>query len=113
MRKPAFAFAIPFALLPVLAGLGGCSSDPAVVQTDDEPLDEIRPFDHCDPGGPCPDLALDKTTLAHSIIIETRDVDPHSCSVDEGTILAGGRRRLLRFTTATTNIGTGDLFLGE
>jgi hypothetical protein len=73
----------------------------------------IRPFDKCDPGGPCPDLALDAPKLKSSIVIETRIIDPRSCSINEGTIEGGGRRRLLRFTTGAKNIGTGDLFLGD
>jgi hypothetical protein len=73
----------------------------------------IRPFDHCDTGKPCPDLALDVPKLKASIYIETRDIDPRSCSVNEGEIGAAGERRLLRFTTGAKNAGTGDLFLGD
>jgi len=43
-----------------------------------------------DPGKPCPDLRLNADVLASSIVIETRDVDPRSCSVDEGTIVVDG-----------------------
>jgi hypothetical protein len=81
---------------------------------DDESADTaMRPFDRCDPGGPCPDLRLNVDVLRQSVFIETREIDPRSCSVDEGTIEGGGRRRLLRFSTSTTNVGTGDLFLGD
>jgi hypothetical protein len=105
----------PLALaLLVIPAVAACSSSGAT-DGSDEAADTaaIRPFDHCDPGGPCPDLKLNADVLKQSIFIETRDVDDHSCSVNEGTILSGGRRRLLRFTTSTTNIGTGDLFLGD
>ncbi|MDB4958805.1 MAG: hypothetical protein JWO36_6374 [Myxococcales bacterium] len=73
----------------------------------------IRPFDRCDAGGPCPDLRLNASVLQSSIVIESRMVPSYSCSLNEGTILAPGLRRLLRFTTSTTNIGTGNLFLGN
>jgi hypothetical protein len=73
----------------------------------------VPDFTHCDPGGPCPDLALDAPKLEESIFIESRDIDPTSCSVNEGTIGGGGRRRLLRFTTGAKNAGTADLFFGD
>ena len=70
-------------------------------------------YARCVPSGPCQDLALDVGMLASSVVIETRDIAPTSCSVAEGTILASGRRRLLRFTTYVTNVGTADLFSGD
>lgn len=94
--------------------LFGCASGDGALTADEESdLAALRPFDHCDHGGPCPDLRLNVDVLKQSIVIETRDVDARSCSVNEGTIHDGGRRRLLRFTTSTTNVGTGDLFLGD
>lgn len=71
------------------------------------------PYADCTTGGPCQDLALDVSQLTGSILIETRDVATTSCSVAEGTIFAPGQRRLLRFTTFVTNVGTADLFLGD
>src|SRR5438093_5455002 len=81
--------------------LVGCAADASLGDGDDAvPSEEqdltVRPFDRCEPRGPCPDLRLNADVLASSIIIETRDVDPRSCSVAEGTIKSGGRRRLLR-----------------
>jgi hypothetical protein len=90
-----------------------CSGGESADAPDDEAAYTTQPFDHCAPGGPCPDLRLNGDVLSQSIFIETRDIDPRSCSVDEGTILSGGRRRLMRFSTSATNIGTGDLFLPD
>lgn len=97
-------------LLYACSSAGG--AEPADVPQEED-LTALRPFDRCDPGGPCPDLRLNVDVLRQSIVIESREVDPRSCSVNEGTIRDGGRRRLLRFTTSTTNVGTGDLFLGD
>lgn len=67
----------------------------------------------CAPGGPCPDLVVDVDALRASTIVSTRDFASTDCAVVEGCIDAPGTRRLLRFTTATANVGTGDLTVGD
>ena len=103
------------AIVAAFFALQGCGGTDGAVADDgsDEALTDSRQFDVCAPGGPCPDLKLDTPTLKSSIVIETREVADDACSVAEGTILASGKRRLLRFTTFVTNIGTKDLFLGD
>jgi len=111
----------------VLLGAAACSAEVSVGNNPDEELNTevsdftIRPFDQCTPHGPCPDLSLDPNALRDSVTIETRDIAASSCSVVEGSIVGPHvgetsgtiRRRLLRFTTSVTNIGTGSLFLGD
>jgi hypothetical protein len=67
----------------------------------------------CAPGGPCPDLVVDVKDLQASTVIDTRTFAATDCAVVEGCIAQTGTRRLLRFDTATANIGTGDLVLGS
>jgi hypothetical protein len=66
----------------------------------------------CAPGAPCPDLVVDQNDLRASTVIDTRTFAPTDCAVVEGCITQTGTRRLLRFDTATANIGTGDLIVG-
>ena len=70
-------------------------------------------FTACAPGAPCPDLIVDQDDLRASIVIGTRTFAPTDCAVVEGCITQTGTRRLLRFDTATANIGTGDLVVGS
>ena len=70
-------------LLYACSSAGG--AEPADVPQEED-LTALRPFDRCDPGGPCPDLRLNVDVLRQSIVIESREVDPRSCSVNEGTI---------------------------
>jgi hypothetical protein len=70
-------------------------------------------FTACAPGAPCPDLIIDQDDLRKSIVIGTRTFAPTDCAVVEGCIAQTGMRRLLRFDTATANIGTGDLVVGS
>ncbi len=105
--------AVFVAVAGVIQACGGADAQPAYDGSDDEALTDAPRFDVCAPGARCPDLRLDAPTVKASIVIETRDIAEDSCSVAEGTILASGRRRLLRFTTFVTNVGTKDLFLGD
>jgi hypothetical protein len=57
-----------------------------------------------------PDLMVPASSLNPRISNET--FDANSCDVLEGTITAG-THKLLRFTTESRNIGTGDLTLGS
>jgi hypothetical protein len=70
-------------------------------------------FTPCAPGAPCADLIIDEDDLRASTVIDTRTFAPTDCAVVEGCITQTGTRRLLRFDTATANIGTGDLVVGS
>lgn len=59
-----------------------------------------------------PDLILDSVRLANSISIGTYSFSQSSCAYQEGCVTGTGNRRLLRFDTATPNIGTTDLHIG-
>lgn len=67
----------------------------------------------CAPGAPCPDLVLDEDDLRTSIVVDTRAFAATDCAVVEGCIAQTGTRRLLRFDTATANVGTADLVVGS
>ena len=70
-------------------------------------------FAACAPGAPCPDLVIDVDDLRASVVVSSRTFDPADCAVVEGCIIEPGTRRLLRFDTATANIGTADLVVGS
>jgi Lysyl oxidase len=70
-------------------------------------------FTPCAPGQPCPDLTADPDALIGSLEQDTVDFDPTSCAIVEGCILVPGTRKLLRFDTATENIGNADLTVGN
>jgi hypothetical protein len=67
----------------------------------------------CAPGAPCPDLVIDEDDLRASTVIDTRTFAPTDCAIVEGCVTQTGTRRLLRFDTATANVGTGDLVVGN
>jgi hypothetical protein len=60
-----------------------------------------------------PDLTIDGDVLRRSIRIETARFNADSCAVIEGCVNATGRRKLMRFSVFTPNIGTADMFLGN
>jgi len=60
-----------------------------------------------------PDLTIDRGLLASSIRFETKKFNSRSCAVEEGCVLGPGKRKLLRFSVATPNLGDGDLVLGN
>ncbi len=66
----------------------------------------------CAPGAPCPDLTIDGARLQSSAFVSERDFSASDCAIFEGCVVAPGHRKLLRFDTATPNIGTADLVLG-
>ncbi len=70
-------------------------------------------FTPCAPGAPCPDLVVDIDDLRASTLIATRTFAPTDCAVVEGCITTPGARRLLRFDTASANVGTADLAIGD
>lgn len=57
------------------------------------------------------DLVIDR--IAISIVTQTLEFPPDSCPVVEGCLDDAGVRRVLRFDTATPNVGTGDLVVGR
>ncbi|HTQ44616.1 MAG TPA: lysyl oxidase family protein [Polyangiaceae bacterium] len=70
-------------------------------------------FTPCAPGQPCPDLTADYDALIGSLVQDTRTFAPTDCAILEGCILTPGTRKLLRFDTATENIGNADLTVGD
>jgi hypothetical protein len=70
-------------------------------------------FSACAPGVPCPDLIVDRDDLLASIVIDTRTFQPNDCALFEGCITRPGTRRLLRFDTATANVGNADVEVGN
>lgn len=70
-------------------------------------------FSPCAAGQPCPDLTADQNQLIGSLVQDTRTFAPNDCAVVEGCITTPGTRKLLRFDTATQNIGNADLTVGD
>jgi hypothetical protein len=70
-------------------------------------------FVPCPPGTSCPDLIIDRDEMLSSIVIDTRVFKPTDCGVFEGCVPQAGTRRLLRFDTATANVGTADMVIGS
>lgn len=62
---------------------------------------------------PLPDLSIDAAYLASTLRIEEHEFAADDCAIVEGCVNAPGKRRLLRFSTRTPNLGAGDLFLGR
>lgn len=60
-----------------------------------------------------PDLTIDAGALSSSMKIEERAFSGGSCALAERCVGAPGVRKLLRFSTRTPNIGSGDLYLGD
>lgn len=61
---------------------------------------------------PTPDVSIDEGRLSSSVMLEDLDFEEDDCAVVEGCVTQPGLRRVLRFTTSTPNLGTGDLALG-
>lgn len=72
----------------------------------------------CQPasGGQCPaglaDLTVDPTVLPASLLIEEKTFTSTDCAVLDACVTVG-RRKLLRFTTQTPNIGFADVSIGD
>lgn len=64
-------------------------------------------------GCPLPDLSVDAGRFEGSLLLEDQTFEETDCAVVEGCVAGPGLRRLLRFTTSTPNLGTGDLYLGR
>ena len=59
-----------------------------------------------------PDLIVNQHKLANSWVIYEETFSPTGCTAIEGGF-KGGTHRTLRFTVATPNIGTADVFIGN
>jgi hypothetical protein len=73
---------------------------------DSEPIDPS-------PNPGLPDLSIDAGVLSSSVQIQERSFSGGSCAIVEGCVGGPGTRKLLRFSTRTPNIGTGDVRLGD
>lgn len=70
-------------------------------------------FSPCAPGQPCPDLVADQNQLVGTLVQDTRTFAPTDCAIAEGCITTPGTRKLLRFDTATQNVGNAELTIGD
>jgi hypothetical protein len=121
-RPLARIFLTTLALGAALSALGaGCSSRSgestggAALSLGEDAGDDApvcRLGAECPPGGPCPDLTIDRDRVQSSAYVDTRDFAASDCAIFEGCVAQPGHRTLLRFDTATPNIGTADLVLG-
>jgi hypothetical protein len=65
------------------------------------------------PGQPLPDLIVDSQRLKKDIIVTVENFARTACAVVEGCVSSRGSHELLRFTSATPNVGQGDLVIGD
>ena len=65
------------------------------------------------PGQPLPDLIVDSLRLKLDTIVTTEKFAANDCAVVEGCVSGKGNHQLLRFTSATPNVGQGDLVIGD
>src|SRR5260221_13466253 len=66
------------------------------------------------PAGPLsPDLIMDQNLLKTQIFVSEEQFNSNSCTVVEGAVTKAGKQVLLRFTSATPNIGATDLYIGD
>jgi hypothetical protein len=60
-----------------------------------------------------PDLIVNRSRVAHSVGVESRNVTRSDCAFVEGCVSHPGRRKLLLFEATLANVGTGDLVIGS
>ena len=65
------------------------------------------------PGRALPDLIVDADRLKSDIVVTIENFSRHACAVVEGCVSSRGKHELLRFSSATPNIGQGDLVIGN
>ncbi len=96
---------LPIAVLlaVVLAGLS-----PAAAQSQTSCV----PFVPCTDRQGCPDLIVDGTQIPIDLTLNKETRTSADCAVVEGEVVAGSRW-LLRFDSATPNLGPGDLIIGN
>ncbi|HUQ06420.1 MAG TPA: lysyl oxidase family protein [Kofleriaceae bacterium] len=59
-----------------------------------------------------PDMQLVESLMTGTIQVQDLNFNTNSCEQLEGCIGGSGARRILRFSTVTANMGTGDLYFG-
>jgi hypothetical protein len=64
-------------------------------------------------GNPLPDLIVDAQRLKSDIVISVENFSRTACAVIEGCVKSRGSHEVLRFTSATPNVGQGDLVIGN
>jgi hypothetical protein len=64
-------------------------------------------------GNPLPDLIVNSQRLKLDMLVTQEKFAATDCAVVEGCVSGKGNHQLLRFTSATPNIGGGDLFIGD
>eukprot|EP01124_Arcella_intermedia_P017900 TRINITY_DN24882_c0_g1_i1.p1 TRINITY_DN24882_c0_g1~~TRINITY_DN24882_c0_g1_i1.p1 ORF type:complete len:270 (+),score=9.13 TRINITY_DN24882_c0_g1_i1:135-944(+) len=64
------------------------------------------------PGTPLPDLMVDVSTLARDVRVSWETFRPTDCDVVEGNF-EPGRRKVLRFSVTTPNVGDADISIGD
>jgi hypothetical protein len=92
----------PLALFIMLMWLG---PHPGIAQT--------GPCATVVPGQPLPDLIVDSQRLKSGIVVTVENFSHTACAVVEGCVSTRGSHELLRFTSATPNVGQGDLVIGD
>jgi hypothetical protein len=111
----------PWGIAPIATAMLDASSGPedatvGVGETSSDAGPTTGPqscgFSPCAPGQPCPDLTADIDLLIGTLVQDTRTFAPTDCAILEGCITTPGTRKLLRFDSATENIGNADLTVG-
>jgi len=65
------------------------------------------------PGNPLPDLIVNPVRLRNDLLVTQEKFSATDCAVVEGCVSGKGNHQLLRFTSATPNVGKGDLVIGD
>lgn len=65
------------------------------------------------PGNSLPDLIVDSNRLSLDVLVTDEKFAANDCAVVEGCVSSKGTHQLLRFTSATPNVGQGDLVIGD
>ncbi len=64
-------------------------------------------------GCPGPDLAILENVMQNSLRMDSIQINPGDCFIEEGCIEGYGMRQILRFTTHFRNVGEIDFLIGE
>ncbi len=98
---------VVFVSMLVLFG-GFAAARPSSAQTQTTCVPAIP----CSDKNGCPDLIVDGSEIPPNLALNKETWTSTDCSVAEGEVTAGDRW-LLRFDTATPNLGPGDLIIGK
>ena len=63
--------------------------------------------------GRLPDLVVDRGRVQSSVVFQVKNFTRNDCALLEGSVLATGKRALMRFDVSAANLGAADLFLGD